>query len=49
MNRRDLIKTAIGFPLVSGMVLNGSALASSRKATGSRSRVRPGDPMWPCA
>jgi hypothetical protein len=42
VNRRDLIKTALGVPLL-------LALAESRagEAARFRSRVRPSDPAWP--
>lgn len=51
MKRRDLIKTAIGLPLLAGALTNMKALAASKidKAPRFRSRVRPADPGWPSA
>ncbi|WP_457096941.1 FAD-dependent oxidoreductase [Lysobacter sp. P5_B9] len=45
MKRRDVLKTAIAVPLLTGLSLGGwrSALA----AAPGRSRVRPGNPGWP--
>ena len=43
MNRRDLIKIAASFPLLSSIATHESSFAASRL----RSRVRPGDRDWP--
>ena len=51
MNRRNLIRMAIGLPLLGGGLSHGLALAESRtgSARGRQSRVRPSDPAWPSA
>ena len=51
MNRRNLIRTAMGLPLLVEDLLHGLAFAESRAGEPRRlrSRVRPGDPAWPSA
>ena len=45
MKRRDVLKTAIAVPLLTGLLSGG--WKSVFAATKSRSRVRPGNPGWP--
>ncbi len=45
MKRRDVLKTAIAVPLLTGLLSGG--WKSAFAATASRSRVRPGNPGWP--
>jgi hypothetical protein len=49
VNRRDLLKTALSIPVLSGTTSYGAALTASKNAGDSRfkSRVRPSDPAWP--
>jgi FAD/FMN-containing dehydrogenase len=49
VNRRKLIRTAIGLPLLAGGLVHGLAFAESNtgNARDLRSRVRPGDRDWP--
>jgi FAD/FMN-containing dehydrogenase len=51
VNRRNLIKTAMGLPLLAGGLSHGLAFAESNtgNAHSLRSRVRPGDRNWPSA
>ena len=51
MNRRNLIRTAMGLPLLAGSWSHGLAFAESNtgNAGSVRSRVRPADPAWPGA
>src|SRR5271154_368294 len=51
MNRRNLIRTAMGLPLLAGGLVNGLAFAKSKSGSARtfRSRVRPADPAWPGA
>jgi hypothetical protein len=51
VNRRNLIKTAMGLPLLAGGLSYGLAFAESKigDTRGLRSRVRPGDRNWPSA
>ena len=49
MNRRNLIRTALGLPLLAGGWARGLGLAQPKigNARPRRSRVRPSDPAWP--
>lgn len=51
MNRRNLIRTAMGLPFLAGGLSRGLAFTESKSGNlGSRrSRVRPVDPEWPSA
>jgi hypothetical protein len=51
VNRRNLIKTAMGLPLLAGGLSHGLGFAESKtgNARHLRSRVRPSDPAWPGA
>ena len=51
MNRRNMIRTALGLPLLAGGWWHELAFAESRSdnAQHLRSRVRPSDPAWPSA
>jgi hypothetical protein len=51
VNRRNLIKTAMGLPLLAGGLSYGLAFAESKigDTRGLRSRVRPGHRNWPSA
>ena len=51
MNRRNLIRTAMGLPLLACGLSPALAFAEypTRKARSARSRVRPSDPAWPGA
>lgn len=51
MNRRNLIRNAVGIPLLLGGWSRGIAFADTKTAKGRklRSRVRPSDPAWPPA
>ena len=51
MNRRNLLRTALSFPLLGGSLSHRFAFAESKvgDARKLRSRVRPGDPAWPRA
>jgi FAD/FMN-containing dehydrogenase len=51
VNRRNLIRTALGLPLLAGGLSHGLAFAESKtgNARSLRSRVRPADPAWPGA
>ena len=51
VNRRNLIRTAMGLPLLAGGLVTGLAFAGSKvgNARSLRSRVRPADPAWPGA
>lgn len=46
MKRRDVLKTAIAVPLLTGLLSGGWKWAVAATAT-TRSRVRPGNPGWP--
>ena len=51
MNRRNLIKTAMGLPLLAGGLVSGLGFSESKvgKARSLRTRLRPADPAWPGA
>ena len=51
MNRRNLIRTAMGLPLLAGGLIQGLAFGELKtgNARSLRSRVRPTDPAWPGA
>jgi FAD/FMN-containing dehydrogenase len=51
VNRRNLIRTAMGLPLLADGLFKGLALGESKvgNARSIRSRVRPADPAWPGA
>ena len=52
MKRRDLLKAALAIPFLPGVLSGGLAVARETVAVMParfRSRVRPGDPMWPAA